>query len=183
MRMKNLRGHSLTELLFAMALWGGLLAIALPAFAGLVEETRANAVAHRIQAELAMAREAALLGRRPVTFCRSINGVNCAPVGAWSEGTITFEDTNRNDRIDPGERLIRATQKGDFQGLHLIDHSVRRHIRFRPDGRSAGTNLTLRLCAKDLEPLRLMIINTGGRVRVAHAPRGTARCGADALPW
>lgn len=181
--MRTTRGHSLTELLFATALFGGLLAVALPAFAGLVESTRANAVAHRLHAELAMAREAALFGRRPVTFCRSTNQVDCAPVGAWSEGTMTFEDPNRNDRRDSGERLIRATRKIDFQGLHLIDHSIRRHIRFRPDGRSAGTNVTLRLCAKDLEPLRLVIINTGGRVRMTGAPRGTARCGTDATPW
>ncbi len=181
--MRTTRGHSLTELLFTTTLCGVLLALALPAFASLVEGTRANALAHRLQAELAFAREAALFGRRPVTFCRSTNQTDCAPVGAWSEGTITFEDPNRNDRRDPGERLIRSTKKSDFQGLHLIDHSVRRHIRFRPDGRSAGTNVTLRLCAKDLEPLRLVVINTGGRVRMTRPPRGTARCGTDARPW
>lgn len=176
------RGHTLPELLVVVTLFGSLLALALPAFGIAVERTKANAVVHRLQAELSLARETALFQRRHVTFCRSDDQYRCAPVGAWSRGTITFIDRNRNMHRESNEPLLRRTQLADYHGLHLIDHSVRRHIRFRPDGRSAGTNLTLRLCSKDLDPLGLVIINTGGRVRAVRAPRGTPRCGSDALP-
>lgn len=180
--MNRSRGFTLPELLATTALLGSLLALALPAFNTLIEHTRANAVAHRLQAELSLAREAALFQRRHIAFCRTDDQQRCTPVGAWSRGTMTFEDRNRNLHREAHEPLLRITQTADYHGLHLIDHSVRRHIRFRPDGRSAGTNLTLRLCSKSLKPLRLVIINTGGRVRSIRPPHGTPKCGSDDLP-
>lgn len=180
--MRIAKGYGLTELIVTTTLIGSLLALALPAFGNLIDQTRANAVAQRLQVELALAREAALFQRRHITFCRSDDQRHCATVGAWSRGTMTFEDRNNNLQREPHEPLLRTTQAADYHGLHLIDHSVRRHIRFRPDGRSAGTNLTLRLCAKNLAPLRLVVINTGGRVRLVKPSRDTPRCGSGTLP-
>ncbi len=180
--MPAAKGHMLPTLLVFTTLIGSLSAFALQASGRWIDQTSANAVAQRLQVELALAREAAVILRRHVTFCRSDDQRRCAPVGAWSRGTMTFEDRNNNLRREPNESLLRTTQAADYHGLHLIDHAVRRHIRFQPDGRSAGTHVTLQLCSENFAPLRLVLISTGGQVRLVKPPRGTPHCGSGHLP-
>ena len=170
------RGYTLAELLIVIAVAGVLLALAMPAFATLIDHTRARGAADRLHTELSLARQEALLRRRQVTLCRTVNHRQCVYAGPWSMGTMSFEDRNRNERLDAGELLLRVTSAADYAGLHVVDHSQRRHISFRPDGRSGGTNLTLRLCNRKLEPLRLLVINTGGRVRAMAPTPGTKTC-------
>jgi len=174
------RGFTLAELLLAVAVAGVLLALAMPAFAKLIDSTRARGAADRLHTELSLARQEALLRRRQVTLCRTVDHRQCVYSGPWSMGTMSFEDRNRNEQLDADDVLLRVTAAGDYAGLHVVDNGQRRHISFRPDGRSGGTNLTLRLCNRKLEPLRLLIINTGGRVRAMAPTPGTRACEAGA---
>jgi type IV fimbrial biogenesis protein FimT len=172
-------GITLVELLIGVALMGALLALSVPAFNGVIEQTRAASVANQMQATINLARTEAVFRRRQVVICRTKDFRKCHYSGVWSEGTMTFEDRNYDQDLSPGEVLIGVQQASDFQGLHLVGSQRRPIIGFRPDGRSAGTNNTLRLCAKSLETLRLLVINVGGRTRQAPADRNTPRCGSD----
>lgn len=175
MRLQS--GITLIELLIGVALMGTLLALSVPAFDGVIEQTRASAVVNQMQTAISLARHEAVFRRRQVVICRTTDFRRCTYSGAWSVGTMTFEDRNFDQNLSPGEALIGVQHAADFQGLHLVGSPRRPVIGFRPDGRSAGTNNTLRLCATSLETLRLLIINIGGRTRVAHGDRHTPRCG------
>jgi type IV fimbrial biogenesis protein FimT len=177
--MRHATGLSLVELLVGIALMGLLLALALPAFGGIIEHTRGDALAQRIQTELAYARHQAMFRRTQVVMCRTRDFRTCLDAGVWSVGTMTFEDRNRDETMNPGEALLAVMPATAFQGLHLVGSPRRPVIGFRPDGRSAGTNNTLRICGPSLKTLTLLVINTGGRTRLARAGRGTPPCGSD----
>ncbi len=176
--MRTQQGLTLPELLIGVALLGVLAGLAIPAFQGAVDGVRARTVADRIQAELNFARNEAVLRRRPVVVCRTPDLVDCTYIGAWSMGTMTFEDRNGDSIRNPGEPIIRVMAPADYGGMHLVDVGRRSHVRFRPDGRSGGTNMTLKLCDRDLDARRLLVINVGGRVRSARATAQTPKCGA-----
>lgn len=177
--MRAQHGLTLTELLIGLALIGVLAGLAIPAFQGVIERTKARTVADRLQSELAFARSEAVFRRRQVVVCRTRDFTNCLDWGAWSAGTMTFEDRNYDRELSPGEPVLRIQKESDFSGLHVVGSANRPVIGFRPDGRSAGSNTTLRICAKSLQTLRLLVINTGGRARNAPAGRDTPACGAS----
>ena len=172
-------GLTLVELLIGVALAGVLAGLAIPAFDGVIQHTKARTVADRFQAELAFARSEAVFRRRQVIICRTRDFTTCIDWGAWSAGAMTFEDRNYDRDLSPGERVLRVQQEKDFNGLHLVGSANRPVIGFRPDGRSAGSNTTMRICAKSLEALRVLVINTGGRTRAAPATPATPACGSD----
>lgn len=175
--MRAQQGLTLPELLIGVALVGVLAGLAIPAFHGVIERTKARAVSDRFLTELAFARSEAVFRRRQVVLCRTRDFNRCVDWGAWSAGVMTFEDRNYDRDLSPGEPVLRVQHEQDFHGLHLVGSANRPVIGFRPDGRSAGSNTTLRLCAKSMEALRLLVINTGGRTRTAPAERGTPACG------
>ena len=72
-----------------------------------------------------------------------------------------------------------VAQESDLQGRRVFTTAGRRSLRFRADGRNAGTNLTLRVCDATGAPQRLLIVNVGGRARIAPAPVTTAPCPAS----
>lgn len=170
-------GITLIELLIGVSLMGTLLALSVPAFHGVVEQTRADTVTHRLRTEMTFARSEAVFRRRQVVMCRTSDGWTCTHAGPWSAGTMTFEDRDRDEIRDPNELILRTMGAADYAGMHLVDVGRRRHVSFRADGRSAGTNLTLKLCSKNMQPRRLLVVNVGGRVRVAKPGPDQSRCG------
>ncbi|MCZ8114936.1 GspH/FimT family pseudopilin [Silanimonas sp.] len=177
--MRTQQGLTLPELLIGAALIGVLAGLAIPAVKGVIEQTKARTVSDRFEAELAFARSEAVLRRRQVVVCRTRDFERCLDWGAWSAGAMTFEDRNYDRDLSPGETVLRVQQEKDFNGLHMVGNANRPVIGFRPDGRSAGSSTTLRICAKSLAALRLLVINTGGRTRTTPAGRDTPACGSD----
>jgi type IV fimbrial biogenesis protein FimT len=175
--MRLQKGLTFTELLIGVGLIGVLAGLAIPAFQGMIEQVRAKTVADRIQAELNFARTEAVLRRRQVVVCRTHDLVDCAYIGSWSMGTMTFEDRNGDKIRGRDEPIIRVMNAADYGGMHLIDVGRRSHVSFRPDGRSGGTNMTLKLCSRGLDARRLLVISVGGRVRATMPKRDTTKCG------
>ncbi|MBT9159975.1 MAG: hypothetical protein DDT26_01247 [Dehalococcoidia bacterium] len=180
--MHRHRGLTLVEALFAIALIGTLTAVAVPAFHGIVEQTKADTITQRLRTEIAFARNEAVFSRHQVVMCRTRDFRTCADIGVWSTGIMTFEDRNYDRDLNRNEQLLRVKTAADFGGFHLVGSLNRPVIGFRPDGRSAGSNTTLRLCSKSLKALRLVVINTGGRVRTTRATKSTPPCGSDEEP-
>lgn len=175
--MRHQTGLTFIELLIGVALVAVLAGLAIPAFDSVIQHTKARTVSDRFQAELAFARSEAVFRRRQVVICRTHDLWDCTYIGPWSMGTMTFEDRD-NDKIrDRSEPILRTTSAADYSGMHLVDAGRRYHVSFRPDGRSGGTNMTLKLCNRELDPLRLLVINVGGRVRAADPTPSTPRCG------
>lgn len=175
--MRAQQGLTLPELLIGVALIGVLAGLAVPAFQGVIETVRAKTVADRIQTELNFARNEAVFRRRHVVVCRTPDLLECTHIGSWSMGTMTFEDRNGDNIRGAEEPIIRVMDSADYGGMHLVNVGRRSHVSFRPDGRSGGTNVTLKLCSRSLEARRLLIVNVGGRVRATRPTPQTTRCG------
>ncbi len=169
-------GLTLLELLTTMGLGGVLLAIAVPSFSNALERNRTATAVNRLLTDIARVRTGALTLHDGAVICPSVDARTCAGGTDYSGGWIGFRDRNEDGRLDAGEELIAVAQSIDLGERRVSTSSGRSIIRFRPDGRNAGTNLTLRVCDGQGVPLRLVIVNVGGRARVAPAAPSTAPC-------
>ena len=148
------RGVTLIEMLFATAVLGILLSIALPSFASLMERFRLESSANSLVSALALARLEAIRSGQRVTLCKGTTETGCQPgLHGWHVGWLVFTDANRNGLFDPDdhrERLI-ATFPGDDRLRIQGNAHVRDYISYTPQGhsRTVGGALqvgTIRLC-------------------------------------
>ncbi len=172
-------GSSLVELMFTLGLAGVVLGMAVPSFNGVIESNRTTTVANRLLADLARVRSEAITAGANAVICPSIDSRTCHASADFSRGWIGFRDHDADAVPDSGEPVFAVTQASDLRARRIATTAGRTSLRFRSDGRSAGTNLTLRVCDANGVPLRVVIVNVGGRARIAHAPPTTAACPAS----
>lgn len=166
-------GFTLLEAVTTVAVLAILLATALPSLARLVEYQRASAAIGSLVAHMSLARMAAISHRRPTILCPSSSGTSCDTGSDWSGGWMLFIDSNRNRRPDPGDEVLRVDLDPTSRTLRLPGTSGRPFLRYLPDGRSAGSNLTISLCNNKDEKLGSVIVNNAGRPRSERAGPGS----------
>ncbi|EKT4087466.1 GspH/FimT family pseudopilin [Stenotrophomonas maltophilia] len=163
------RGLHLIELLIAVMVLSVLLALAWGPWQRTLRHFQAETLRVELVASLSMARNAAITERRRVTVCGSSDGMRCDQ--AWSQGwRVQVEPANSATGAARELRVHRARRR--HVDLRTSDH--RPDIRFRPDGRNAGTNQSIVLCMNGQEHSRV-IISVPGRVR-SQRPRRPIPC-------
>ena len=85
---------------------------------------------------------------------------------------MLFVDENGNRKADATDEVLRTDLEPTSRHLRVASTSGRQQLRYLPDGRSAGSNLTVRLCREDTL-LGRVIVNNGGRVRSERASGST----------
>jgi type IV fimbrial biogenesis protein FimT len=162
--MKHHAGISLIELLVTLAIGATVMSAVLPNFGTAVDRQRAVAAHNLLLATLQHARTAAVFERGTTVVCPSHDGLRCEPGGVWESGWISFIDRDGNGALDASDTLLRFEAHGVAK-LQVRTSTARPQVRFRPDGRSAGSNLTIRMCDSSGGPLQGIVINNGGRAR------------------
>lgn len=180
-RMRPMRtspgGFTLVELSIVLVVLAVLTLLAVPAFSRLLESVRTDMAFHAASASLATARISAVTEQVPFSVCPSADGRSCRRDLAWENGWIVFLDRRRTGTPGAPED-VRQWLTPDLHGLAMRGTVGRHYVRFRPDGFSYGTNLTLRLCAR--KPARLLgeiVVNNAGRTRSRRA------AGAEPCPF
>lgn len=168
-------GFTLIELSVATAILGILASIALGPFAGMIEHHRATAAVESLQSHMALARTTAITYNRSVVLCPSRDGRTCSNDTDWSGGWLLFIDQNRNRQPDPGDEILRKDLRTNDGSLRIASSGGRRQLRYRADGSSAGTNLTLSICGRSGKLLDQIIVNNVGRPR-SQRPRTPTAC-------
>ena len=172
--MERHRGYTLPELVFALAIAGGLLGWGVPAFRDMrLDAARTREVNQLVQA-VYFARSEAIKRNSVVSLCPSPDGDWCAPAGSpWQQGWIVFVNPDHDAPAvrDAGEVVLRiydAWPQGAVQ-------ANRATLSFRPFGQSAVT-ATFTFCdARGATAARAVIINQSGRPRVSdRSASGTA---------
>ena len=139
---RKVRGFSLIELIVVMVITGVLMAIAMPAFIGIIKNSRLATETNDLLADLALARsEAATRGRR-VAICLSSNGTSCGSGSSWGGGRIVFVDGSTAGVVDSGDTVIRYHQGGTStnnvvitaSGFTVSSSSTLNHLQYRPSG-------------------------------------------------
>jgi type IV fimbrial biogenesis protein FimT len=97
-------GFTVVELMITLIIAAVLLTLAAPAFTDLIANNRMRAEVFALRGLLMEARSEAVTERNNVTVCSSDDGEDCG--GNWNDGYIAFFDTNNDETVDAGERII-----------------------------------------------------------------------------
>jgi len=171
--MKSSAGMTLIELVVGLAFAATAVGFVLPSFNKMVERQRVAAVHNLLHSVLNQARTVAITARKSTVVCPSDDGLVCRLDGKWEGGWFSFVDANANGRKDVGEMII-ASRSEEVDQLLLRSSSSRPSARFMPSGRSAGSNMSIRLCSPSGRALQAVIINNGGRTRRSEASENSA---------
>ncbi|MFC3656853.1 GspH/FimT family pseudopilin [Xanthomonas hyacinthi] len=165
-------GFTLVESLITMAVLAILVAVGLPSFGRFVATQRAIATTNLLVGHIAATRASAVHRARDVVLCPSQNGTTCLAAGTdWSAGWIAFVDPDGNRTPgSPADILLVEARPADGP-LRIHSTPGRTSLRYRADGYSTGTNLTLSVCVADRR-LSKIVVNNSGRPRSEHSPGG-----------
>ena len=167
-------GFSLVEALTVMAITTIGLLVGVPSFQGMSERARVSSAMHLLTAHMASARSTAITYRIPTVVCPSNRSGGCRTDGDWSQGWLMFFDKDGNRQPDAREDILRDENAPIHPSLRILSSTGRPQLRYLPDGRSSGSNITVRLCRED-ELLAQIIVNNAGRVR-SETVSGTKPC-------
>ena len=167
-------GFSLVEALTVMAITTIGLLVGVPSFQGMSERARVSSAMHLLTAHMASARSTAITYRIPTVVCPSNRTGGCRTDGDWSQGWLMFFDKDGNRQPDVREDILRDENAPIHPSLRILSSTGRPQLRYLPDGRSSGSNITVRLCRED-ELLAQIIVNNAGRVR-SETVSGTKPC-------
>jgi len=158
-------GISLIELLAGIGILAIVAAVAAPSMAGLIERQRAISASNALVAHLSAARLTAITHSSHTVLCPSTDGATCNAGTDWSGGLLLFLDRDGNRRPDRPKDIVRADNTSVSRHLRLTSSAGRQQARYLPDGRSAGSNLTISICNMRGELLGSVIVNNTGRIR------------------
>ena len=175
--MRRITGFTLIELMISVSVIGILAGVAVPSFGGMIEHTRTSAAINSLTTHMALARIAAITHNRRAVLCPSSDGNQCRADTDWSGGWMLFMDDDGNHKPDASEEILRVDLAPTSSHLRVVSTTGRQQLRYLPDGRSAGTNLTILICNPAGSLLGKVIVNNMGRPR-SERPKVATPCPA-----
>jgi len=165
-------GLSLLELMITVAITAILLTLAVPSYQSFVERNRADTATYLLTSLFASARATAVTYRRITSVCPT-DGTSpwCTSDGDWSRGWLMFTDPDGDRQPDTPDEVLRHERFPVHPSLRLQSSRGRPQLRYLPDGRSAGSNLTVKICDES-RVLVEVVVNNAGRPRVNRLRTG-----------
>lgn len=159
------RGFSLLELVITLCVLGITLALAAPAVSGVIAHVRMESSMHLLHAQLSIARSTAINRGIPVRVCPSDDGRRCSQDSNWNRRWLMFQSARQERHPSSPDAVLQVTDPPHLPVTATIrSSSARRHVRFQPDGRSGGSNISICFYDQD-RPRGRIVVNNPGRVR------------------
>ena len=176
MRNPRSRGFTLSELAVVTAVLGTALAIGVPAFGRLRDDLAIRSTSNELGTVFARARLESVVRRQVVAVCPGQPATGCRGDGRWDGGWLLYVATRDRDGPQQPEHVLhegrphpRVTVAGNRSGGS---------VRFLPDGRASGSNLTITLCAeRSTAAGRRLVLSNAGRLRTETLLAGDPACG------
>ena len=151
------KGFTLIELLVTLLIAGTLLALALPSFGRFQENKRLLASRDLLASHIRQTRVSAITTGRPHELCGSSDGENCDGdwAGYWLITTVGTTPIVLRQQAAPSSNICRVAFGND-------------NIRFYPNGTSAASNGTFRICNAN-GPHHALTLNRQGRLKVEES--------------
>lgn len=161
------QGFTLIEQIACLAVTAILTALAVPAMGHLAARSAIRTTEGTLFNMAHAARNHAITHNADTLLCPSLDGRHCDASRGWQPGWIVARDHDRDGQPD-STPLTYVTPAGHARVLGTAGRS---HVRFRPDGSAAGTNITLTVCADTTHAAtaRVIVISNAGRIREAPA--------------
>ena len=174
---RQARGITLIELVMTLAIVAILAAAAAPAFGSLVQSSEARAAKSGLTVALNTARMGAVGKSADVVACPSRDGEYCDHSTEWQRGWLVFVDADASGARSEDEAIVTLSE-AQPEGIAIVSSAGRQRVVYRPDGSSAGSNLTLTVCdRRGAEAATALVVNNAGRVRSGvPTPAAAAAC-------
>ena len=166
-------GLTLIELLMTLAIAAILAAAAAPSFRDVATRSRIVTTGNALVGMLNLARQHAVMSGGKVMLCPSRDGLTCDASAHWEQGWLVAADRG-DDTPEPVLRVHDALPDDTV----VISSIGRTRVRYRADGSSPGTNLSLIVCRRgNANDARAVVVSNSGRPRQARAtPAQAAQC-------
>jgi len=170
------RGVTLVELMLCLGMLSVVIAFAAPSMNALLERQRTIAATHSLISHLASARLSAVTHKYPVVLCPATENLQCTEHTNWSKNYLAFLDVDGNGKQRPNHpEDILVVHQNPLSGTMQLHSTVgRSQVRYLPDGRSPGSNVTFSICNSRGKLLSQVIINNAGRARSTRPKQVTA---------
>lgn len=174
------KGFTLIEAMITLSIAAILLAMAVPGFQTLSQNSNQRNAISDVNATLSRMRIEAASRHLGVTACASVDRLTCSGGAEWEAGWITFVDgapgIAANGALDSGEEIIQV--HGPLTGgATLRTLGPASVVTLSSDGLPAA-RATFRYCdARGLASLRALVLGAGGIVR--SVTDGKDHTGAD----
>lgn len=173
------KGMTLLECLLVLAVVAILVSGVQHGFAPLVGRYQSQQIVYDLYRLSHYARQYAVMLHQTVTLCPSNDGVQCQPQAAdW----LLFTDPNRNERLDPGEQLLRQYHYSGAWRIRLRLSAGRQYLQFRPIGTAQASAGKLYACKQGDASVHYVTVSLAGRISMKNKektpPKGApVRCG------
>ena len=170
------RGFTLQELVVSLAIGSGVTTGATGLYA-MVQDAKLTAATNEIVTQINLARSEAITRGHETVICATSNGRQCATGGniiSWQDGYLVYANTDNDSTQDADEPALRV-HNGHGSGIAVRSNRGGK-LTFKPEGVSPGSTITVAVCGARKEQARYVIVQNGGRARVARQSNSNVRC-------
>lgn len=169
---RRMAGLTLLEIVITLAIAMIGTAVGIPSYQHFIRQHELDASRHLLTSHFASARLTAVTHRRIVAVCPT-DGLQtvCRKDGDWGTGWMMFMDPDGDRQPNGARDILRHEQPRPSPSLRIFSSRGRPQIRYLPDGRSAGSNLTVSFCRQRLLQAEVTV-NNNGRIRSRRASGG-----------
>lgn len=178
--MRGQRGFTLVELMITILIAAILMAVAVPGFKTMSQNSHQRNAVNDIQVMLARVRTEVVARRMGVTVCPSTDQATCSGEVSWETGWIVFADRNLDGVVDADDDTIIVVHGALPGGATLRSLGATTRLTFGSSGLpndDTGKNgaTTFRYCDdRGITSLRAVIVGPSGMVRSALDSKDSA---------